>query len=86
MLERKAVKSPESRIREEAAKGKHKPIKVAKSSYENFCHAHDQEKVVLSTEILYPLQTAVKSQFQKTKQLEQDNIFAVIHFTKEVRH
>lgn len=83
MLGRKAVKSPENRIRGEAAKGKHK-TKVAKPSYENFCQTHDQEIVVLNTQIFYPLQTAVKSQFQKMKQLQQENIFAVIHCTKEV--
>lgn len=67
-------------------KGSIKPIKVTKPSYENFCQAHDQEKVVLNTQMLYPLQTAVKSQFQRMKQLEQENIFAVIHCTKEVWH
>lgn len=83
-LEEKLLRVQRAEWGEMLQKGSIKPIKVVKPSYENFCQAHDQEKVVLNAQILYPLQTAVISQFQKMKQLERENILAVIHFIKEV--
>lgn len=85
MLGVEVVKSPERRIRRKAAGRKHK-IKETKPSYENFYQAHDREIEVLNRQIFHPLQTTIKPQFQVMQQVQQENIFAVIHFVKEVCH